>query len=90
MPAPEHATIRRARALMPLRRTLRRLALLALLAGIAAVALAMRGDGQSSIRILIAAALGAGLVVLVGTALTSLALVRSSRKPAPSPENHIP
>ena len=75
---------------MPLRRTLRRLALLALLAGIAAVALALRGDGQTSIRILIAAALGAGLVVLLGAALTGLTLVRSSRRPAPSTENNIP
>jgi NAD/NADP transhydrogenase beta subunit len=74
IPSPRHSTMRR------FWRIFRLLALLSVLIAALAVFLVMRGDPAplSDIHMLIATALGAGLTVLVGTALMTLVFISNS------------
>ncbi len=54
------------------------MALLSLLAAAVAVALVARGSGELHLHMLIATALGAGLTVLLGTALMSLVFLSNN------------
>lgn len=67
----------RASAWLRFRRIMRWMSLAAILSAGAAVYFVMRGEPDVKIHMLIATALGAGLSVLLGTALMTLAFVSS-------------
>jgi len=77
MPRPDPLPSPRASAWMRFRRIMRWMSLAAILAAAAAVYFVMRGEPDIKIHMLIATALGAGLSVLLGTALMTLAFVSS-------------
>ncbi|MCW3797630.1 hypothetical protein OMW55_07420 [Sphingomonas sp. BN140010] len=77
MPRPDPLPSPRASAWMRFRRIMRWMSLVAILAAAAAVYFVMRGEPDIKIHMLIATALGAGLSVLLGTALMTLAFVSS-------------
>jgi NAD/NADP transhydrogenase beta subunit len=74
IPSPRHSVMRR------FWRIFRLLALLSVVIAAIAVFLVMRGDPTplSDVHVLIATALGAGLTVLVGTALMTLVFISNS------------
>jgi heme O synthase-like polyprenyltransferase len=72
VPSPRHSTLRRFRQLM------KWLALFSIVIAAIAVLLVARGDEGFHIHMLIATALGAGLTVLLGGALMSLAFLSAS------------
>ena len=72
IPSPRHSTMRR------FWRVFRLLALLSILIAAIAVVLVARGDPTVHVHMMIAAALGIGLTVLLGTALMTLAFLSSS------------
>jgi hypothetical protein len=71
VPGPRHFAVQR------FSRIFRLLALLAIAIAATAVFLAMRGEDPGAIRLMIATALAVGLAVLLGSALTTLASLRS-------------
>ena len=77
MPRPDPLPSPRASAWTRFRRVMRWMSLAAILAAAAAVYFVMRGEPELKIHMLIATALGAGLSVLLGTALMTLAFVSS-------------
>ena len=78
MPRPDPVPSPRRSMLRRFRRMMKRMALVSLAAAVAAVALVAWGDDEWRIHMLIATALGAGLMVLLGTGLMSLAFLSSS------------
>ena len=72
IPSPRHSTLAR------FRRIMRWLALFAIVIAALAVVLVARGGGGQHIHMLIATALGAGLTVLLGTALMTLTFLSAS------------
>ncbi len=72
IPSPRHSTLRR------FRRMMQWMALVSILVAAAAVVAVAWGDDEWRVHMLIATALGAGLTVLLGTALMSLAFLSSS------------
>ena len=72
VPSPRRSTLRR------FRRIMRWMALSSVAVAAAAVVAVAWGDEEWRIHMLIATALGAGLTVLLGTALMSLAFLSSS------------
>ncbi len=72
LPSPRRSTLRR------FRRMMKWMALVSVGAAAVAVAAVAWGDEEWRIHMLIATALGAGLTVLLGTALMSLAFLSSS------------
>ncbi len=72
VPSPRPSTLRR------FRRMMQWMALVSILVAAAAVVAVAWGDDEWRIHMLIATALGAGLTVLLGTALMSLAFLSSS------------
>ena len=77
MPRPDPHPSPRGSAWLRFRRIMRWMSLVAILAAGAAVYFVMRGEPDIKIHMLIATALGAGLSVLLGTALMTLAFVSS-------------
>ncbi len=78
MPVPDPIPIPRASTARRFRWLMKRMALLSLIAAIVAVVLVARGSKEVHIHMLIATALGVGLMVLLGTALMSLAFISAS------------
>ena len=72
IPSPRHSMLRR------FRRIMKWMALFSILVAAIAVLLVAQGGGGAHIHMLIATALGAGLTVLLGGALMSLAFLSSS------------
>ena len=72
LPSPRHTVLAR------FRRIMRWLALFSIVIAALAVVLVARGDGGRHIHMLIATALGVGLMVLLGTALMTLSFLSAS------------
>jgi Na+-translocating ferredoxin:NAD+ oxidoreductase RnfD subunit len=77
MPRPDPIPSLRRSQWQRFRRIMRWMSLAAILAAAAAVYFVARGESELKIHMLIATALGAGLSVLLGAALMSLAFVSS-------------
>ncbi len=77
MPRPDPIPSPRQSALRRFRRIMRWMSLVAIVAAAIAVYAVMQGEPQIRIHMLIATALGAGLSVLLGAALMTLAFVSS-------------
>ena len=75
MPRPDPVPSPRPSTLRSFRRILKWLALLSIVIAAIAVLLVARGDSTIRIHMLIATALGAGLTVLLGTALMALSFL---------------
>ena len=84
VPNPRHALLRR------FWRIFRLLALLSVVIAVIAVLLVIRGDASPSIHLILATALGAGLTVLLGTALMTLVFLSadSGHDEAAAPHLH--
>lgn len=78
MPRPDPVPSPRQSMLHRFWRIMRWLALLSIVVAAIAVLLVVRGDDTASIHMMIATALGAGLTVLLGTALMTLTFLSSS------------
>jgi hypothetical protein len=78
MPQPDPIPTPRASAWRRFRRIMRWMSLVAILTAAAAVWFVTEGESEIRIHMLIATALGAGLTVLLGTALMTLAFLSSS------------
>lgn len=78
MPRPDPVPTPRQSMLRRFWRIMRWLALLSIVVAAIAVLLVIRGDETASIHMMIATALGAGLTVLLGTALMTLTFLSSS------------
>lgn len=77
MPKPDPIPSLRQSQWQRFRRIMRWMSLASILAAVAAVYFVMRGESELKIHMLIATALGAGLSVLLGAALMSLAFISS-------------
>lgn len=77
MPKPDPIPSLRRTQWLRFRRIMRWMSLVAILAAGAAIYFVMQGESELKIHMLIATALGAGLSVLLGAALMSLAFVSS-------------
>jgi len=77
MPSPDPVPTR-AQSMLRFRRIMRWMALLSIAVAGIAVLLVMQGEGAAPANMLIATALGAGLTVLLATALMTLAFLSSS------------
>lgn len=78
MPRPDPIPTPRASAWRRFRRVMRWMSLVAITTAAAAVWFVTRGESELQIHMLIATALGAGLTVLLGAALMTLAFLSSS------------
>lgn len=78
MPRPDPPPILRRATIARFRRTMRWMILFALLAALVAVVLVSRGSSELHPHMLVATALGAGLTVLLGSTLMSLAFLSAS------------
>lgn len=77
MPRPDPIPSPRQSAWLRFRRIMRWMSLVAILTAAVAVYAVMRGEPEIQIHMLIATALGAGLTVLLGAALMTLAFISS-------------
>lgn len=77
MPKPDPIPSPRASAWLRFRRIMRWMGLVAILAAVAAVFFVQQGEAEIKIHVAIATALGAGLTVLLGAALMTLAFISS-------------
>lgn len=78
MPRPDPIPSPRGSALRRFRRVMRWMTLVSIASAAIAVWFVARGESEMKIHMLIATALGAGLTVLLGAALMTLAFVSSS------------
>ena len=78
MPHPDPLPSPRLSMLLKFRRIMRWMALISIVIAAMAVVLVMRGEGAAGIHMMIATALGAGLTVLLATALMTLPFLSSS------------